>query len=79
MNGLLVGRIEDEGIVKRLFLVGLLRKYLTDREHAILALRSGGYTRQTIVLLLGIGKTTVYTSERSAINKLKAHYLSEVA
>ncbi len=74
MNLLLVERVDDEDVLERIFLVSLLRRHLTDREHAVLALRSSGYTRTAIVKLLGIGKTTVYTCERQAMEKLQELY-----
>lgn len=74
MNLLLVEAAEDDAIIERVFLLDLMRRVLTEREHAVLALRFSGYTRNAIVQLLGIGKTTVYTCERRAIEKLKGAY-----
>lgn len=78
MGSLLVERMDDEGVIDRVFLQQSMRKHLSDREHAVLALRNSGYTRSSIVQILDIGKTTVYTCERTAIAKLKAAYLSEM-
>lgn len=71
---LLVDFSDDNDIVEHLFLMSTLRDRLTDREHAVLAMRMSGYTRMAVVNLLGIGKTTVYTCERSAMQKIKTAY-----
>jgi hypothetical protein len=77
MVHLLVGRVDDNEVLDRVFLVNVMRRHLTDREHAVLALRFSGYTRTAIVRLLGIGKTTVYTSERQAMKTLQKLYRLE--
>lgn len=74
MDILSVGDAEDEAVLDRVFLFGLLQQSLTPREHAVLALRYSGYTRSSIVDLLGLGKTTVYTCERTALSKMRTAF-----
>lgn len=78
MNLLLVERVDDSNVLEHVFLIDIMRKHLTDREHVVLALRASGYTRTSIVQLLGIGKTTVYTCERQAVGKLRDAYRLEM-
>ena len=75
---LLVERVDDNSIIERVFLNEIMQKHLTEREHAVLALRASGYTRTAIVQLLGIGKTTVYTCERQAVEKIRYAYRLEM-
>lgn len=71
MVQLLIGMIDDREVVERLSLVAMMKEHLTNREHAVLALRASGYTRNSIVELLGVGKTTIYTCELRAMERLR--------